>query len=100
MLCPNVHENAFKIHIEREKITTDFVNFQIHVEIKFLNDPILPPSMVYFLYLPCQICGSERASPHAGIIDAQTHQKGTVSLGGGHPCPTILEWFARKLIRG
>jgi hypothetical protein len=40
------------------------------------------PSMVYFLYLPCQICGSEGASPREGIILAmQTHKKGTVSLG-------------------
>jgi hypothetical protein len=32
--------------------------------------------------LPCQICGSERASPREGIIHImQTHQKETVSLG-------------------
>jgi hypothetical protein len=32
--------------------------------------------------LPCQICGSERASPREGIIHAmQSYQKGTVSLG-------------------
>jgi hypothetical protein len=38
--------------------------------------------MVYFLYLPCQICGSERASPREGITHVmQTYQKGTVSLG-------------------
>ena len=51
---------------------------------KFLNDPILPP---HFLYLPCQICGSERASPREGITHAiHTHLKGTVSLNGeGHP---------------
>jgi hypothetical protein len=61
---------------------TSFMYYRIHVEIKFLNDPIFPPSMVYFLYLPCQICGSEKASPCTGIINAlQTHQKGTVSLG-------------------
>ncbi len=35
-----------------------------------------------FLYLPCQICGSERASPREGITHTMhTHQKGTVSLG-------------------
>ncbi len=56
--------------------------YKINVEIKFFNDPILLPSMVYFLYLPCQICGSERASPREGITHVmQTHQKGTVSLG-------------------
>jgi hypothetical protein len=38
--------------------------------------------MIYFLYLPCQICGSERASPPEGIILVmKTHQKGTVSQG-------------------
>jgi hypothetical protein len=41
-----------------------------------------PLWMVYFLYLPCEICGSERASPREGITHVmQTHQKGTVSLG-------------------
>jgi hypothetical protein len=55
--------------------------YRIHVEIKFLNDPI-------FLYLPCQICGSEKASPYAGIINAlKTHQKGSVSLGEAPHAP-------------
>jgi hypothetical protein len=53
--------------------------YYIYIEIKILNDPILPP---HFFYLPCQICGSERPSPRVGIIHAMhTHQKGTVSLG-------------------
>ncbi len=53
--------------------------YKIYIEIKFLNDPILPP---HFLYLPSQICGSERASPSEGITHAiHTHLKGIVSLG-------------------
>jgi hypothetical protein len=41
-----------------------------------------PPQWYYFLYLPCQICGSERASLREGITHVmQTHLKGTVSLG-------------------
>jgi hypothetical protein len=76
------------MHLEHEKLKTSFMYYRIHVEIKFLNDPIFPPSMVYFLYLPCQICGSEKASPCAGIIKAlKTHQKGTVSLGEATHAP-------------
>jgi hypothetical protein len=78
--------------------------YYINVEcgrLNFLNDPILPPSMIYFLYLPCQICGSERASPCEGITFVmQTHQKGTVSLGEATHNPQFWNGLQKKLIAG
>ena len=46
-----------------------------------LSEPYPPPSLLYSLYLPCQVCGSGRVSPSEGIIVVMpTYQKGTVSL--------------------
>jgi hypothetical protein len=57
------------------------------IEIKFLNDPTLPPSLVL-------ICGSERASPRERITHVmQTHQKGTVSLGEATHDPQFWNGF-------
>jgi hypothetical protein len=66
------------------------------VEIKFLSEPY-PPPLLRVLYLPCQICGSGRASPSEGIIVAmQNYQKGTVSLGEAAHDPQV--WNALKKI--
>jgi hypothetical protein len=84
---------SLKEHFKQQKLVQKFylyLSLDKIVEIKFLSEPYPPPFLVYSLYLPCQVCGSGRASPSEGIIVAmQTYQKGTVSLGEATHDPQV-----------